>query len=194
MGITSSYPDGLTAGVLRLLDQQVSVEIAASAEPSSALLDGSARERRNRRILARALAGVVPRFGVSVAQAVAESEVRPRPMVTVTVPAPVVDALSVDVLEVSESGGVDTADVVAVTALAAVVEHVAEKPEESATRADRAAWWFERADLLRVLRAKVDNAFTWERVQDLVEAAETEGRRLLVDGVSPWLVESEAVA
>ncbi|WP_033439380.1 hypothetical protein [Saccharothrix sp. NRRL B-16314] len=69
-----NYPDGLTAEALQLLDAQVSVEIAV-AEPTSGLLDGSARERRNRRILARALAGITPRYGsVSVDQAAAELE------------------------------------------------------------------------------------------------------------------------
>jgi hypothetical protein len=69
-----NYPDGLTAEALQLLDAQVSVEIAV-AEPTSGLLDGSARERRNRRILARALAGITPKYGsVSVGQAAAEVE------------------------------------------------------------------------------------------------------------------------
>ncbi|WP_158853167.1 hypothetical protein [Saccharothrix deserti] len=90
MSSTGNYPDGLTTQVLRLLDQQVSVEIAASAEPSSALLDGSARERRNRRILARALKGITPEYGVTVAQAAAELEEPARPVVVANVlPTPV---------------------------------------------------------------------------------------------------------
>jgi hypothetical protein len=72
MSATSNYPDGLTPAALALLDAQVSLEIATSA-PTSGLLDGSARERRNRRILARALAGITPKYGsVSIDQAAAE--------------------------------------------------------------------------------------------------------------------------
>ncbi|MBP2340272.1 hypothetical protein JOF41_006450 [Saccharothrix coeruleofusca] len=74
MTTTKHYPDSLTPAALALLDAQVSVEIALG-EPTSGLLDGSARERRNRRILARALAGITPKYGsVSVAQAAAELE------------------------------------------------------------------------------------------------------------------------
>ncbi|MFD0199243.1 MULTISPECIES: hypothetical protein [Saccharothrix] len=73
MDTTSNYPDGLTPAALALLDAQVSVEIALG-EPTSGLLDGSARERRNRRILARALAGITPKYGVGVDQAAAELE------------------------------------------------------------------------------------------------------------------------
>ncbi|MGW4110195.1 hypothetical protein ACWEFJ_04900 [Actinosynnema sp. NPDC004786] len=72
MDTMSNYPDGLTPSALALLDAQVSVEIALG-EPTSGLLDGSARERRNRRILARALAGITPKYGsVGVDQAAAE--------------------------------------------------------------------------------------------------------------------------
>ncbi|GAA1308103.1 hypothetical protein [Saccharothrix xinjiangensis] len=74
MSTTKTYPDGLTPVTLALLDAQVSVEIALG-EPTSGLLDGSARERRNRRIVARALAGITPKYGsVGVAQAAAELE------------------------------------------------------------------------------------------------------------------------
>lgn len=74
MSSKDNYPDGLTPAVLALLDAQVSVEIALG-EPTSGLLDGSARERRNRRVLARALAGITPKYGsVSVGQAAAELE------------------------------------------------------------------------------------------------------------------------
>ncbi|MGM1059636.1 hypothetical protein [Saccharothrix sp. Mg75] len=90
MDTTRNYPDGLTPAALRLLDQQVSVEIAVAAGPSSALLDGSARERRNRRILARALAGITPKYGVTLDQAVAELAEPVRPVVVANVmPAPV---------------------------------------------------------------------------------------------------------
>ncbi|MFD1147865.1 hypothetical protein, partial [Saccharothrix hoggarensis] len=63
MDDVANYPDGLTSVVVeQLLDAQVSVEIA-SAALTSGLLDGSARERRNRRIAARALRGITPRYG-----------------------------------------------------------------------------------------------------------------------------------
>lgn len=89
MNSTKTYPDGLTPAALRLLDQQVSVEIALG-EPTSGLLDGSARERRNRRILARALKGIRPEYGVGVAQAVAELEEPAGPVAVATaLPAPV---------------------------------------------------------------------------------------------------------
>lgn len=193
MDTTSNYPDGLTAAALALLDAQVSVEIALG-EPTSGLLDGSARERRNRRVLARALAGITPKYGVTVAQAVAESEV-PRPVVTATVPVSSLgDALASDLVEEAVSGAVGAADVVAVPEVSALVEHQAERPDEMASESERAQWWLERADLLRDLRARIENPFTWERVQTLVEQAEAEGRRLLADAVSPWSVVSVAVA
>jgi hypothetical protein len=93
MDMTSTYPDGLTPAALALLDAQVSVEIALG-EPTSGLLDGSARERRNRRILARALKGITPEYGsVSVDQAAAEladAELLPRPVAVAPVlPTPV---------------------------------------------------------------------------------------------------------
>lgn len=90
MDTKGHYPDSLTPAALALLDRQVSVEIAAAAEPSSALLDGSARERRNRRILARALRGITPEYGVTLDQAVAELAEPVRPVVVANVlPAPV---------------------------------------------------------------------------------------------------------
>lgn len=86
--MTNTHPDGITPSVLARIEAQVSVEIAA-VQPTSALLDGSALERRNRRIAARALAGVTAQYGVTFAQAVRESEGTPRPVTTVTIPAPV---------------------------------------------------------------------------------------------------------
>ncbi|GGP35959.1 hypothetical protein [Saccharothrix coeruleofusca] len=71
--MSDRYPDGLTSAVLEVLGQQVSQELADLSAPTSALLDGSALERRNRRIAARALAGVTARYGVTLAQTVAES-------------------------------------------------------------------------------------------------------------------------
>ncbi|MFI9008849.1 hypothetical protein ACIGNX_16645 [Actinosynnema sp. NPDC053489] len=85
MSTTRNYPDGLTRAALALLDQQVSVEIAAAAGPSSALVDGSARERRNRRILARALKGITPEYGVTLDQAVAELAAPVRPVTVANV-------------------------------------------------------------------------------------------------------------
>ncbi|ROP39102.1 hypothetical protein [Saccharothrix texasensis] len=72
---TKAYPDGLTEDAVDALLSQVSrvsQEIVTSAEPTSALLDGTARERRNRRIAARALRGITAEFGVTLAQVVAE--------------------------------------------------------------------------------------------------------------------------
>ncbi|PRY36281.1 hypothetical protein [Umezawaea tangerina] len=88
MTSTSTYPDGITPSVLGRIQALISVEIASPA-PTSALLDGSALERRNRRIAARALAGVTARFGVTLAQVVRESEATPQPVTTLTLPAPV---------------------------------------------------------------------------------------------------------
>ena len=88
MTSTNAYPDGITPSVLSRIAAQVSVEVAA-VQPTSALLDGSALERRNRRIAARALAGVTAQYGVTLTQAVRESEGTPRPVTTVTIPSPV---------------------------------------------------------------------------------------------------------
>lgn len=63
------------------------------------------------------------------------------------------------------------------TALSAVVAHFFSKPEDTAPAVDRSSWWFEHADLLAQLRAKTEDPFSWERVQDLVEQAEREARR-----------------
>lgn len=88
MTSSNTYPDGITPSFLARIEAQVSVEITAP-EPTSALLDGSALERRNRRIAARALAGVTAQYGVTLTQAVRESEGTPRPVTTVTIPSPV---------------------------------------------------------------------------------------------------------
>jgi hypothetical protein len=58
----ASYsPDGLDLDAINLMLAEVSEELqeATSAQPTSALLDGSAAERRRRRIENRAMAGVV---------------------------------------------------------------------------------------------------------------------------------------
>ncbi|WP_199440756.1 hypothetical protein [Umezawaea beigongshangensis] len=83
------YPDGLTRRLLESLQGHVSQEIAASAAPTSALLDGTARQRRDRRILARALKGVVSQYGVTLAQTKQEAEEMTHPVTAATIPAPV---------------------------------------------------------------------------------------------------------
>ncbi len=88
MTSTNTYPDGITPAVLARIEAQISVEIAVD-QPTSALLDGSALERRNRRIAARVLAGITAQYGVTLAQAAQESEGTPRPVTEVTIPAPI---------------------------------------------------------------------------------------------------------
>jgi hypothetical protein len=88
MSITTSYLDHLDPRTLATIERQVSDEIAQAAEPTSALLDGTALERRNRRIAARALAGITAQYGVTLVQAVRESECPARP-VAAPVPASV---------------------------------------------------------------------------------------------------------
>ena len=88
MTSTNAYPDGVTPAVLDRLEARISIEIAVAA-PTSALLDGSALERRNRRIAARAQAGIVAQYGVTQAQALRESEGTPLPVITATFPEPV---------------------------------------------------------------------------------------------------------
>ncbi|TWP51477.1 hypothetical protein FKR81_14795 [Lentzea tibetensis] len=86
MNSTKTYPDGLDHLVLSAIEQQLSEEIASAAAPTSGLLDGSARERRNRRILARALAGVKTQYGVTLAQAVAQEAQQLRPASVASLP------------------------------------------------------------------------------------------------------------
>jgi hypothetical protein len=52
-------PDGLDLDAINMLLAEVSAELSTAAQPTSALLDGSAAERRRRRIENRAMAGVV---------------------------------------------------------------------------------------------------------------------------------------
>lgn len=52
-------PDGLDLDAINLLLAEVSAELEESTQPTSALLDGSAAERRRRRMENRAMAGVV---------------------------------------------------------------------------------------------------------------------------------------
>lgn len=74
MNSTKVYPDGLDHLALSAIERQVSEEIGSRFAPTTALLDGSARERRNRRVLARALAGVTAKYGVSLVEAARQHE------------------------------------------------------------------------------------------------------------------------
>lgn len=81
------------------------------------------------------------------------------------------------------------------TALQAVLAHDFVRPADTAPVADLADWWWERADLLEQLRRKTADAFAWERVQDLVEQAEAEARRLgsaAPRAAMPWPVGSHS--
>ncbi len=55
----SYFPDGLNEEAINELIAEVASEVAEVAPPTSALIDGSAAERRRRRIERRALTGVV---------------------------------------------------------------------------------------------------------------------------------------
>jgi hypothetical protein len=55
----SYYSDGLDETVIDQLIAQVAAEVTVSPEPTSALVDGSAAERRRRRMERRVLAAVV---------------------------------------------------------------------------------------------------------------------------------------
>jgi hypothetical protein len=55
----SYCPDGLDGSAIEALIAEAAAHTATAPEPTSALLDGSAAERRRRRIERRALAGVV---------------------------------------------------------------------------------------------------------------------------------------
>lgn len=74
MNSTNTYPDGLDRTALSAIERQVSEELRSKFAPTSALLDGSARERRNRRVLARALRGVTTKYGVSLVEAARQHE------------------------------------------------------------------------------------------------------------------------
>lgn len=54
-----SCPDGLTEPAINALIQDVYREIADAPRPTSALLDGTAAERRRRRTARRAIASVI---------------------------------------------------------------------------------------------------------------------------------------
>ncbi|MBP2321489.1 hypothetical protein JOF56_001874 [Kibdelosporangium banguiense] len=53
------YPDGLDEKTINVLLAEVQAELRTAARPTSALLDGSAAERRRRRIENRAMSAVV---------------------------------------------------------------------------------------------------------------------------------------
>lgn len=56
---TEYFPDGLDENAIEHLIAEMATEVAGATEPTSALLDGSAAERRRRRIERRALTCVV---------------------------------------------------------------------------------------------------------------------------------------
>ncbi|MCR3746653.1 hypothetical protein [Lentzea californiensis] len=89
MNAPTYAPDGITSDAVTRLLSKLSKEIASPHAPTSALLDGSAVERRNARMLARAAAGVVPKYGVTLAQAEQEATAPVRKALVATVPAPV---------------------------------------------------------------------------------------------------------
>ncbi|MFS8103710.1 hypothetical protein LFM09_41970 [Lentzea alba] len=89
MNTTSNYPDGITADAVTSLLTELSHEIASTFAPTTAFVDGSAVTRRNARMLARAAAGIVPKYGVPLTQAVQEQAAPVRVVPVATTPAPV---------------------------------------------------------------------------------------------------------
>lgn len=75
MNATSNYPDGITAEAVTSIVKELSDEIGSTFAPTAALMDGSAVARRNARMLARAAAGLSPKYGVSLSQAAQEASV-----------------------------------------------------------------------------------------------------------------------
>ena len=57
--VTAHVPDGLDEAAIDRLIAEVAIEVAEAAEPTSELIDGSAAQRRRRRIERRALTAVV---------------------------------------------------------------------------------------------------------------------------------------
>jgi len=86
MNATSNYPDGITAEAVTSIVNELSAEIGSLFEPTAALMDGSAAARRNARMLARASAGMSPKYGVSLPQAVYEATTSIRPVAVATTP------------------------------------------------------------------------------------------------------------
>jgi len=89
MNTTSNYPDGITAEAVTSIAKELSDEIGSPFAPTAALMDGSAIARRNARMLARAAAGVSPKYGISLAQAVQEATTPIRAVPTATTSTPV---------------------------------------------------------------------------------------------------------
>lgn len=89
MNNTVHAPDGITSNAVTRLLSKLSKEIASPHAPTSALLDGSAVEGRNARMLARAKAGIVPKYGVTLAPAEQEAAAPMRKALVATIPAPV---------------------------------------------------------------------------------------------------------
>jgi hypothetical protein len=59
VGEQPSWPDGLNESAVDALIAEVDAVLAASPGPTSALVDGTAAERRRRRLSRRAVAAVV---------------------------------------------------------------------------------------------------------------------------------------
>ena len=98
-----SYPDRITRPVLAGIERSVSAEIAASVV-TTALLDGTARQRRDLRILARRLNGITAVHGVTLEQAIAHAKQDDRPVV-----------VALDIADVIVPVAVDAADKVVAT-------------------------------------------------------------------------------
>lgn len=80
MTSTTDYPDHLDTRVLTGIEGQVSAEIASTAV-TAAYLDGTARQRRDLRILARRLNGITAKYGVTLEEAIKRSQDTAPPMV-----------------------------------------------------------------------------------------------------------------
>lgn len=88
MNTTSNYPDGITAEAVTSIVKELSDEIGSPFAPTAALMDGSAVARRNARMLARAAAGISPKYGVSLLQAAQEASAPIRAVPVATTPTP----------------------------------------------------------------------------------------------------------
>jgi hypothetical protein len=86
MNTTSNYPDGITAEAVTSIVKELSDEIGSPFAPTAALMDGSAVARRNARMLARAAAGISPKYGVSLLQAAQEASAPIRTVPVATTP------------------------------------------------------------------------------------------------------------
>ncbi|MEO6090650.1 MAG: hypothetical protein ABIQ18_46865 [Umezawaea sp.] len=78
------------------IERQVSAEIASTATPTTSLLDGSARQRRDLRILARRLNGITAKYGVTLEEAIQQAQATARPvLVTLKVAESVIEPVAV---------------------------------------------------------------------------------------------------